>query len=614
MCIPLSEVSLNFLKRPQPKMFVAQLFITIMLFATACSEHCAHSSWWDSFDEKGLSMCNERHYYIKGFKRSGAPKHWIDGLYLLEGVECCSRTTPWLNSEHITVHPDWTELLDKEEVWAKCPEGYFLQGLYRSDKCLREYANAFVPYKEVVDCKDGYLENVEDGRCSKPVGHPDEYGECYNEDISDCFDKKEATCSCKRKGYFVAGIHKGFCNNLSCLERLRCCRMADKPDSFDSIEKVKKNIMEKTLKPIANLAHILGYAWCGGCKSPYVGDDFLRHGDTWKGDNTVRCDGYRSEETLSIKYDHWRLEQKEIIYGDATDEVMPPQAVDGGVEYNKGSTPATNKYVRSIAVVNTITHTNTDSWKHSHTSGLKLNFKVKDIAGVELSYAGNYEESHSKAVAEGNSTTNTFTVDISRSLPPRSESEWKILVKKSKRIIPYTAVVVAKFSAEFQGFLRWGGGYNGPSTNYHQDYRGSGQRPTFPYAFGNKLVPFCTDLRNKSHSHAAPWLWSDIKSVYPSAQKLIDGLTNEDSYVFTKRGVLELVQGYSPEVVWGEIKGISTVAKRSKRSAEIPQSGKSVYVMKNVKDKPANVKYPEVALKAADRYDYESLHLDEIIN
>ena len=90
-------------------------------------------------------------------------------------------------------------------VWAECPTGYFLQGLWRNDGV-------------------GWLYQIEEAKCCKPKTLPDKYGHCYNENIWGSFDHYGLS-ECKRGGYYVAGLYKSNCNTLGCIEMLRCCSM-----------------------------------------------------------------------------------------------------------------------------------------------------------------------------------------------------------------------------------------------------------------------------------------------------------------------------------------------------------------------------------------------------
>ena len=51
--------------------------------------------------------------------------------------------------------------------------------------------------------------------------------------------------------------------------------------------------MDVTMYNLALLAHNLGYGWCASCRAEYVGEDFVRKGDTWEADNKPDCLGVK---------------------------------------------------------------------------------------------------------------------------------------------------------------------------------------------------------------------------------------------------------------------------------------------------------------------------------
>ena len=93
----------------------------------------------------------------------------------------------------------------RPSTWSVCPEGFFLNGLYRTS---------------------GHnLHNIEEGKCCKPVTHPKSYEHCYNEYIRYEFDKQGWT-TCKKTGYYVAGVYRDHNKDwLHDIDYLKCCKM-----------------------------------------------------------------------------------------------------------------------------------------------------------------------------------------------------------------------------------------------------------------------------------------------------------------------------------------------------------------------------------------------------
>ena len=94
--------------------------------------------------------------------------------------------------------------LTRTNTWAVCPLGYFLRGFYRND--------------------GAWLHHIELGKCCKPNTFPDRYEDCYTENVRISFDKRGLS-QCKRQGYYLAGIYKGGCDKLFCIESFKCCKM-----------------------------------------------------------------------------------------------------------------------------------------------------------------------------------------------------------------------------------------------------------------------------------------------------------------------------------------------------------------------------------------------------
>ena len=96
-------------------------------------------------------------------------------------------------------------LFFRKNVWALCPNGYFMQGLRVNGK---------------------QVNNIEEGKCCHPQNHPDSYGHCYDKDVTYSFDKKGwSFCNEFGQGYYLTGLYKSDCNELYCIEKLKCCSM-----------------------------------------------------------------------------------------------------------------------------------------------------------------------------------------------------------------------------------------------------------------------------------------------------------------------------------------------------------------------------------------------------
>ena len=94
----------------------------------------------------------------------------------------------------------------RNNKWALCQDGYFLQGLYRSS--------------------DVRLHNIEQALCCKPrkFSNIDMARDCYDEDVRISLDTR-GWSKCKEDWYYMVGVYKEGCDDLHCIEMIRCCKM-----------------------------------------------------------------------------------------------------------------------------------------------------------------------------------------------------------------------------------------------------------------------------------------------------------------------------------------------------------------------------------------------------
>ncbi|GFO19006.1 biomphalysin [Plakobranchus ocellatus] len=523
------------------------LFYTLCLMAALLIKAhagCSNANWWSSFDRTGLSKCDSGSDLITGFYRNRRSSK--DHLYLLEEASCCSRPYPWSSSSNIVVHANWWQILDANNRWGKCPEGYFLNGLYRNEN------------------NPGWLHNIEEGRCVKPADAPNRYQRCYDHDVEICFDNI-GWCKCN-SGYYVTGVYRNGCDALYCLKTLHCCKPASSRETLDELFKVKTYVMEITLRNMALLAHYMGYGWCAGCRSDWVGDDFVRTGDTWNADKSMRCSGHKSGHRLGLAFGDWSFGNKQTLYGTAVIEELRPESVDDGIIENNDKNEATKTVTRSEVSIRSVTHTTTSSWKMSHELGITVSYTPPDSTGGvggSVSYTFGYESGSTTTDSTQQQQSKTFTVSSSKVLDPFSSVRFQLVLTKIRSTLPYTALILARFSTEFRGFLRWGGGSGSINTNYHASYKGSGDRPTVNYKFGDENTPFYTDLYRQSSTASRPWLWHELKNNHNYVNTLINRLTDENSYTIRLTGKFEDVIGKQVHFTWGPV----TRGKRSEPDA-----------------------------------------------
>uniref|UniRef100_A0A2C9KLY1 Aerolysin-like C-terminal domain-containing protein n=1 Tax=Biomphalaria glabrata TaxID=6526 RepID=A0A2C9KLY1_BIOGL len=570
-------------------MFVLKFGVLLALIGKG-SALCAHTSWWDSFNSPGQSKCNEANFYINGLSRNEYKKD--DQLTYLEGVQCCSAPSQWSNGELQVVYADWVPTLYyKYNTWANCPTGFFLQGLLRTDSGWPWYA--------------GYLYHIETARCTKPAEHPFYYGDCYSQDIN---FNENGLFSCN-EGYYVKGLYKGNCDYLHCIDKLYCCKMADKPEIIDDVDKLKTKIMDTTLTNLANLADKLGYGYCYGTKGVNVGEDFRREHDSWVANTEYYCKGDKCDKRLAIDYRNWNLAVKEIKYGQKVIDKLNTENIESGQKENHLNTSSTVAVERSYAVMDTIEHSMTSSWKTSLELSFSLEFGFKETGKASSTFKVAFEYSQSTTKKNSQTTSHTLKTTSTQTIPPHSAAEYTIKMSKTRTTIPYTAVIIAKFSVGLRGFLRFGQGFSSPTTNYHFHHKGSDEEQSVPYTFGSQSEAFYTALKRESETQSKPWLWNDMFKNHPSVRHVINKLTNESQYEFTLNGKLEHVAGTKIDITWKkvELKDLNRRSVLDESKADTPSPNNiTIFATVGPKDKPVDVEYPEVHLGNADQVKLET--------
>ncbi|KAH9488922.1 hypothetical protein Btru_058743 [Bulinus truncatus] len=375
-------------------------------------------------------------------------------------------------------------------------------------------------------------------------------------------------------------------------------------------ESFKTHIMDSTLWNMANLAHMLGYGWCLGNRGVNVGEDFERNGNTWQASTKLfysdnNCYGEKCDQRLSLTFGDWSLAVKEVKYGQSVIDDLQPESIESGTIQNNDASPVTETFEISRTIQQTITHTSTSSWSNSHEAGLSINFNLPfGLGGLSASYKFRYETSSSTTDEQSTQNSKTFTKITSKTVQPFSGAKYNVILGKSRTTIPYTAVIIAKFSTEFIGFMRHGGGYGSKTTNYHYQYQGTKNTPTIKHRFGSTSVPFYTALRREVESQSRPWLWTEMFKNYPTARNVINSLTDEAQYEFTLHGTLAQVAGTKIDVNW-ETVNITQQDKLKPIFREIPISNKTYLAVPGPDDRPAVVQYPAVSPVKTEIFQFE---------
>lgn len=324
-----------------------------------------------------------------------------------------------------------------------------------------------------------------------------------------------------------------------------------------TLDELKQRVMDTTMDYIGSLANYMGYAWSGGCWADRAGEDFRKKGDTWEATyREDRCElkgGPKKDVRLKITYENFAFTLKDVKFGES---IKPPITLDQEKELmnspdrsyskvvtNRKSNPGYSSEVHvDIRVASTLKNVQRSSWDQHFAMEAGMEYEPPTATGgvgfsakTSFSYGwgGDQEET---TVSDD---WHILKVVEKKELPPKTFAKWHAFKKPQQVTIPYTATIIPTFSVKLNGYMKWGGGYNGDTTNFHQDHRGSGDREEVEHSFGSAQKPFYEDLKDQVEQNMHPWQWHAMKQRYPYAQLYIDQLTNKDFYAFTLEGQFE---------------------------------------------------------------------------
>ncbi|XP_028410341.1 uncharacterized protein LOC114532951 [Dendronephthya gigantea] len=171
---------------------------------TTTAPTCSIANWMEISYQTGWLRCGKENLFITGLLRNPPYRLDNDPIILLEEARCCNSTSAYSGQNGVCKQADWVRSLDVNNAWSNCPEGYFLNGLYRS--------------------AGNYLHRIEYGHCCKPNNHTDQYGSCYEEDVGTSFDQK-GWSNCSQPGHYITGLYRGNGDWLNNIDKFRCCQM-----------------------------------------------------------------------------------------------------------------------------------------------------------------------------------------------------------------------------------------------------------------------------------------------------------------------------------------------------------------------------------------------------
>ena len=365
---------------------------------------------------------------------------------------------------------------------------------------------------------------------------------------------------------------------------------------FQDEEELKANIIQnqKFIKNWANVADEIGFAWCGGTKGKYVGDDFGFTRTTENGkpiyilkanynSNDPYAEGYRRNETLEMKISNVKffVDPSTIEFGKTKIIEEKPVVASSAYATNSGSTE--DSVGMNFNYSSTVSSSKTDNFKFSEGIGVKTTFQT----GVPFLFEGKVETSFNFSAEQGwsntigESKTTSVGTQYTAKVPAKSKRLIELVSVQRKSEVPYSAKMYMQYDITFNGFLKWSG-------NAHKDH--PDYRPTVSVTFGGKNNMSASEhildmYKHRNINGYSDWDWNWL--INKKGQSYVDNIIDSVSkvnYGGILTGVFTGVDGTHVDVKAHKSKALNT-KNRNKRSLDnsIKIENFKTYEVPNVK-------------------------------
>ncbi|WP_432667452.1 aerolysin family beta-barrel pore-forming toxin [Wukongibacter baidiensis] len=306
----------------------------------------------------------------------------------------------------------------------------------------------------------------------------------------------------------------------------------------------------------ALLAHYLGFGWCGGTASPYVGNDFefRKEGDNYVlqaryNSSDPHAGGYWADKRLKMTVSNVKFyfAPETVKQGEEKITELEPLAAQTFKIVNRGDTEDTAN--TKIAYTASKSVSKSSNYKFGQSLGTKTTVGVNVLffkGEKEISYNFNAEQSWSDTTTTVESTN--LEASYTGKIPPKSKRIIKLMSYRTKSDIPYTANIYMDYDITFSGFLRWGG-------NARTDHPKN--RPFVDVTFGNGDLTAQEEIEDMYNHRSIPgysqwdWNWMDQQFGANNVNWVVSNICNRPMGA-TMTGKFTCVDGSRVEVVAGE--------------------------------------------------------------
>lgn len=306
----------------------------------------------------------------------------------------------------------------------------------------------------------------------------------------------------------------------------------------------------------ALFAHYLGFGWCGGTGSQYVGQDFdfKKDGDNYVlqaryNANNPYAGGYWADKRLKMTVSNVRfyIDPDSVVTGKEKITSLDPQIAQQYIATNRGDSDDKASTSFNYTKSKTVSH----STNYSFQEGIHVKHTAKiSVLFLEgsMEYGWNFSANQGWSDTTTDVDSSTVTTSYDTTIPAKSKKTIKLMSYKTKSEVPYTANIYMDYDITFSGFLRWGG-------NARSDH--PGDRPFVNVTFGSGDIAAPEAIANMYTNRSIPgysnwdWGWMEREYGANNVKSLISSLATRPKGAKID-GKFSCVDGTHVEVVADE--------------------------------------------------------------